>query len=93
MWISDTRAKGTVITTQETPRSYLVDSPKGIVRCNRSQPVIRPVAPLAETSGHRQAPVLENETSVVGPDGLCSDNFPVLPNRQPPKYLKDFVHS
>ncbi|ROL55227.1 hypothetical protein DPX16_5737 [Anabarilius grahami] len=44
VWISDTKQKGTVIMNAETPRSYLVDSPKGILRRNRSHIVSTPVA-------------------------------------------------
>lgn len=53
VWISDTREKGTVIMSAETPRSYLVDSPKGILHRNRSPLVPTPVAPpsVAAISG------------------------------------------
>lgn len=53
VWISDTREKGTVIMSAETPRSYLVDSPKGILHRNLSPLVPTPVAPpsVAAISG------------------------------------------
>jgi len=36
MWIKDTKEKGAVIMKAETPRSYLVESSRGILRRNRS---------------------------------------------------------
>ncbi|KAL1255543.1 hypothetical protein QQF64_013604 [Cirrhinus molitorella] len=103
VWIGDTGEKGTVIRLAETPRSYLVESPKGILRRNRSHLVPTPVAPPAITSECTLPPEQENTASAVGPDVLCSYNVPGLPNtpekrypsreRKPPKYLKDFVYS
>ncbi|RXN18923.1 Transposon Ty3-G Gag-Pol poly [Labeo rohita] len=103
VWIGDTREKGTVIMSTGTPRSYVVDSPKGILCQNQSYLVPTPVAPPQGISGCTPAPELENTASVSGPDVLCSDNIPGLldtpkkryPSRErrPPKYLKDFVHS
>ncbi|KAK0156521.1 hypothetical protein N1851_000190 [Merluccius polli] len=36
VWVTDTRTSGTVLQNHSTPRSYLVDLPQGVVRCNRS---------------------------------------------------------
>lgn len=35
VWITDTKTSGTVIQNHTSPRSYLVDAPHGVVRCNR----------------------------------------------------------
>lgn len=67
VWISDTKEKGTVITKAETPRFYLVDSPKGILCRNRSHLVSTPVALPVETSSPSRTPVLVNKYSSVVP--------------------------
>ena len=36
VWVTDTKASGTVLQNHSTPRSYLVDLPQGVVRRNRS---------------------------------------------------------
>ena len=35
VWIKDTHEKGTVVSTADTPRSYIVETPRGTVRRNR----------------------------------------------------------
>ncbi|KAL0199615.1 hypothetical protein M9458_002802 [Cirrhinus mrigala] len=82
VWISDTREKGTVIMSAGTPRSYLVDSPKGILRLLVPTPVALPQG----ISGCTLAPELENTASVPGPDVPCSDNVPGLLNTPKKRY-------
>ncbi|KAI4905796.1 hypothetical protein NFI96_024894, partial [Prochilodus magdalenae] len=50
VWIKDTKEKGTVISQANTPRSYVIDSPRGILRRNRNHLVTTPVPPAEQTT-------------------------------------------
>ncbi|KAL7880825.1 hypothetical protein SRHO_G00030790 [Serrasalmus rhombeus] len=50
VWIKDTAERGTVVSTAATPRSYLVETPEGILRRNRFHLSPTPVAPEHTTS-------------------------------------------
>lgn len=49
VWIKDTKEKGTVISQADTPRSYVIDSPRGTLRRNRHHLVSTPVPPAEQT--------------------------------------------
>ena len=49
VWIKDTKEKGTVIRQAEAPRSYVIDTPRGVLRHNQNHLVTTPVAPAAQT--------------------------------------------
>ena len=50
VWIKDTKEKGTVISQANAPRSYVIDSPRGILRRNRNHLVTTPVPPAELTT-------------------------------------------
>ncbi|KAL2103182.1 hypothetical protein ACEWY4_000050 [Coilia grayii] len=48
VWVKDTKEKGTVISQANTPRSYVIDSPRGVLRHNRNHLIIAPVLPAEQ---------------------------------------------
>ncbi|KAI4879857.1 hypothetical protein NFI96_004001 [Prochilodus magdalenae] len=50
VWIKDTKEKGTVISQANTPRSYVIDSPRGILRRNCNHLVTTLVPPAEQTT-------------------------------------------
>lgn len=51
VWITDTKSEGTVISPHSTPRSYIVESPSGVIRRNRHH-----LLPLPEITPKVQIP-------------------------------------
>lgn len=103
VWVSDTKERGTVLKPAKTPRSYLVETPSGVLRRNRHHLTITPVAPEAsgipaETPPHPTA--AEPPTAVprstgpiaVQPSSPGPRRYPAR-ERTAPGYLKDFVTS
>ena len=47
VWIKDRKKKGMVIRQAKAPRSYVIHTPRGILRCNRNHLVTTPMAAAA----------------------------------------------
>ncbi|KAI3374568.1 hypothetical protein L3Q82_021135, partial [Scortum barcoo] len=62
VWISDAKTQGTVISTHPSPRSYLVSSPQGTLRRNRSHLVPMPVPEPQSRSQHEHPPEVDIST-------------------------------
>ncbi len=104
VWIKDTLEKGTVVSTAGTPRSYLIETPRGILRRNRFHLSPTPTPPVSSLD----LPESSSDVSVT-PNGLSPSAVPDNPKiglrvppyekrypsrvRAPPGYLKDFVCS
>ena len=101
VWIQDTKEKGTVLAHAETPRSYLVDTPRGILRRNRSHLVPTPVPPTGTgplLGPEHVPPVFTQEEHIQAQapaTSPCPEPDKLYPKRErlPPKYLRDYVCS
>ncbi|KAL7861729.1 hypothetical protein SRHO_G00131700 [Serrasalmus rhombeus] len=103
VWIKDTAERGTVVSTAATPRSYLVETPEGILRRNRFHLSPTPVAPehttsLPDTSSEEHT-TSETARALNSPNGRDGQQqliqtpvrrYPVR-EKKVPGYLKDFV--
>lgn len=66
VWITDARVQGTVLSTHNTPRSYIVQVPQGTLRRNRHH-----LVPLQTNSGESDADkplVGENPSVTTSPE-------------------------
>lgn len=59
VWVTDEKSSGTVLQKHFTPRSYWVDLPQGLLRCNRQHLIPLHTSPQQETSepAPKQAPM------------------------------------
>ncbi|KAK1895255.1 putative lipoprotein aminopeptidase LpqL [Dissostichus eleginoides] len=101
VWIKDTHEKGTVVSTAGTPRSYIVETPRGPFRRNRyhlsSTPEgprlsdnTKPVNTTIEAACTPATPEVQHDSSQQSTG--CERRFPARV-RAPPAHLKDFVRS
>ncbi|KAI4890341.1 hypothetical protein NFI96_013731, partial [Prochilodus magdalenae] len=98
IWIKDTEEKGTVISQANTPRSYVIDSPRGILRRNHNHLVTTPVPPAEQTTSPEPdlpadqpvSPARAEQIPVQPGSPMTRACYPAR-ERQPPGYLKDFV--
>ncbi|KAK7884427.1 hypothetical protein WMY93_027550 [Mugilogobius chulae] len=90
VWITDMKEEGTVSGRADTPRSYLVQTPKGLLRRNRSH--------LVTLTGTNSDPVLSESANqppdttlptLTANDQTSAKRYPTR-ERNPPRYLKDF---
>lgn len=100
VWVKDMSERGTVVSTAGTPRSYLIDTPRGTLRRNRfhlsptpNSPVISSDLPdLTEmqASSHSAGLMVTPESQkVCQPTAQGTRRYPSR-IRAPPGYLKDF---
>lgn len=103
VWVSDAKERGTVLRTANTPKSFLIETPSGVLRRNRYHLTKTPVAPrILQYSPETP----RDSTATEPPTAVHSAAGPVLvqhsspePRRYPerertaPGYLKDFVTS
>ncbi|RVE55527.1 hypothetical protein OJAV_G00235410 [Oryzias javanicus] len=94
VWVKGLQERGTVVSAADTPRSYVVETPKGVLRRNRYHLSPTPVAP--------DTPVIsppEEDNTDPEEDRVLETHNPVLERRfpvrarAPPAYLKDYVCS
>lgn len=97
VWITDMKEKGTVSARAETPWSYLVQTPRGLLRHNRSHLITVPES-RAESADPPSPALQEN----INPVHVSAPPAPMPLNnhatkrryptreRNPPRYLKDF---
>lgn len=69
VWITDQRASGTVIGSHSTPRSYLVEGPRGTIRRNR-----RHLVPMKHSPDQTESNNGEPESAEAGEQ--CSTDMP-----------------
>uniref|UniRef100_A0A8C6M7K5 Gypsy retrotransposon integrase-like protein 1 n=1 Tax=Nothobranchius furzeri TaxID=105023 RepID=A0A8C6M7K5_NOTFU len=97
VWITDMKTNGTISGRADTPRSYLVETPKGRLRRNRSHLIT--LKGTKTEPNEQQVPVLpENSSSPVSNqvqqslippcDQTTERRYPTR-ERDPPRYLKD----
>lgn len=72
VWVSDAKARGTVISSHSTPRSYIVDGPSGTIRRNRHH-----LVPLPDSASLGQSTRVLTETTETVPDPVSSSPSPV----------------
>lgn len=103
VWVSDSKERGTVLKTANTPRSYLIETPSGVLHRNRCHLANTPVAP--GISGY--SPEAPRDTIAAEPPTAVHSSagpIPMQPSspearrypareRKAPGYLKDFVTS
>ena len=54
VWVTDARSSGTILQKHSTPRSYLVDSPQGVLRRNRQHLIPLPSPTMSGCSTPQQ---------------------------------------
>lgn len=69
VWITDARVQGTVLSTYNTPRSYIIQGPQGTLRRNRHH-----LVPLQTSSG-----VVITDEPPVGEDSPTPEPVPPVP--------------
>ena len=103
VWVSDTKERGTVLNAAHTPRSYLVETPSGVLRRNRRHLVNTPVAPgepedspdaPPDTAAAEPLPAVHNsaEQEHLQPSSPDQKRYPAR-ERRVPGHLRDFVTS
>lgn len=101
VWVSDTKERGTVLKPAHTPRSYLIETPSGVLRRNRYHLTNTPVAPGASgnstdtppgpTVAEPPAAVPRSAGPTAGQPGSPEPRRYPARERTVPEYLKDFV--
>lgn len=102
VWVKDMQQRGTVLSTADTPRSYIIETSGGNLRRNRYHLSRTPVAPNTHTNVPDTTPendatetVSEQVSSEVRHDS--SQQTPESERRYPdrvrklPEYLKDYI--
>jgi len=99
VWVKDTSERVTVVSTAGTPRSYLVETPRGTLRRNRFHLSPTPKAPvtsvLPDSTEIHSSPCSLSPTVTPEIQKICQQTSPCKKRypsriRTPPGYLKDF---
>ncbi|KAL0166592.1 hypothetical protein M9458_038436, partial [Cirrhinus mrigala] len=102
VWVKDTSERGTVVSTAGSPRSYLIETPRGTLRRNRFHLSPTPKAPvtsdLPDSTEIQVSPCSKSSTIMAEVQKVCQPSLPDTSRypsriRAPPGYLKDFVCS
>ena len=92
VWVKDVKEKGKVTARAGTPRSYLIETPRGTLRRNRGHLATLPEAGVGIVDTPSPAPP-EDSTPALVPAPQASTpprrRYPTR-ERHPPSYLKDF---
>lgn len=93
VWITDMKENGTVSARADAPRSYLVQTPRGLLRRNRSH-LVTLSGTKTEPEEHPDPVKQERvnstpDTTTTSPDDHAEKRYPTR-ERNPPRYLKDF---
>lgn len=97
-WVKDTSERGTVVSTAGTPRSYLVETPRGTLRRNRFHLPPTPKAPvtseLPDSTAIHASPCSASSTVKSEIQKICQQTSPCKKQytssiRAPPGYRKD----
>ncbi|XP_062855259.1 uncharacterized protein K02A2.6-like [Trichomycterus rosablanca] len=103
VWVKDTDERGTVVSAADTPRSYMVETPRGTFRRNRFHLSPTPVAPenatnLPDTPTEENT-VSDTDRTFLSPEAQVQHQqrsktperrYPIR-NRRAPGHFKDFV--
>ncbi|CAL9699721.1 unnamed protein product [Knipowitschia caucasica] len=101
VWVKDMQQRGTVVSTTDTPRSYIIETSGGNLRRNRYHLSRTPVAPEphitvpdmaesnpTETVNRPVSPVVLHESNQQTPES--ESRYPSR-IRKTPEYLKDYA--
>lgn len=97
VWVRDMHQRGTVVSQAETPRSYIIETPRGTLRRNRLHLSPTPVAPATssstpETPRETTAQVEESTPAASGPPQVSSQMTQECERRYPTRVRKNPVH-
>uniref|UniRef100_A0A3P9IKJ4 Gypsy retrotransposon integrase-like protein 1 n=1 Tax=Oryzias latipes TaxID=8090 RepID=A0A3P9IKJ4_ORYLA len=95
VWVKGLQERGTVVSAANTPRSYVIDTPKGVLRRNRyhlSPTPVAPETPALSPPEDTRGSVAPEEHEFEQETSVSERRFPVRA-RAPPAYLKDYVCS
>uniref|UniRef100_A0A3B3HH25 Gypsy retrotransposon integrase-like protein 1 n=1 Tax=Oryzias latipes TaxID=8090 RepID=A0A3B3HH25_ORYLA len=95
VWVKGLQERGTVVSAANTPRSYVIDTPKGVLRRNRyhlSPTPVAPETPALSPPQDTRGSVAPEENELEQETSVSERRFPVRA-RAPPAYLKDYVCS
>ncbi|KAI3356713.1 hypothetical protein L3Q82_003311 [Scortum barcoo] len=94
VWVKDMLQRGTVVSAAETPRSYVIETPRGMLRRNRfhlSPTSVAPETPLANTTSEAVSmPITSEVPQDSGQRSVeCERRYPARV-RRPPVHLQDY---